>query len=806
MNPFREIHNNRIWFIINATGLCAAMACIILVSLFVRRELSFDRFHSKAGQIYRLTMNTNTGATAMHAARVQGNWPAEMARTYPEILKMARLIPSRRPVIRIGDNVFMSEKVFATDSTFFEVFDFKVLAGNIKKSFRNPRGAFITRSIAEKYFGSTDVLGKEINILWHQDSQPYPYIIEGVMEDMPENSHFHADILVASPKQSDEGTWAFTYFLMKKGADIKNIEQKVRQKWIKEAKNNEPVPFIELQKLTDIHLHSHLTREIEQNGDMRSLILLLSGAFIVLLITLVNYLNLNRVQFIRKLKTYKVKLINGATKLHLSREIIANSLYTSVFSALVALLIVYELNAALGLNLLTGKAGFITLIILGFILLLSALSVVPLITSAVSTDIAMKQKLGGLYTFPLVLQFCLAIIAIASTFILSRQIAYINNLHPASQNDNMMVIRYNRWDASRQYDVFKSELIKKTPILDVTCALEEPGGDINDGFLFEMEGVQNNDNQPLNIFTVDSNFFSFFNIHPLAGTTDFGSIPGIQWEQEALEANMYKENKIFPEKVAQFEKSLSKFRGKYVLNMSALKLLGISKPEDAVGKRFRLKFWIPYLTPEGEIIGVVPDFHYTEIHKPERPLVIFANKSFSSNFIISFDSAHQKEALATVNSVWKKMFPGLPLEYTFISDSYRSIYSVEYNQSRVLSLFTIISVILSALGVFAVASFNIQQRTKEIGIRKVNGAKISDVLLMLNKSYIKWMSIAFAAAVPVTYFAMTKWLENFAYKTPLSWWIFALAGFLALVIALLTVSWQSWRAATRNPVEALRYE
>ncbi|HNX44105.1 MAG TPA: ABC transporter permease, partial [Bacteroidales bacterium] len=186
--------------------------------------------------------------------------------------------------------------------------------------------------------------------------------------------------------------------------------------------------------------------------------------------------------------------------------------------------------------------------------------------------------------------------------------------------------------------------------------------------------------------------------------------------------------------------------------------------------------------------------------------VIFANKSFSSNFIISFDSAHQKEALATVNSVWKKMFPGLPLEYTFISDSYRSIYSVEYNQSRVLSLFTIISVILSALGVFAVASFNIQQRTKEIGIRKVNGAKISDVLLMLNKSYIKWMSIAFAAAVPVTYFAMTKWLENFAYKTPLSWWIFALAGFLALVIALLTVSWQSWRAATRNPVEALRYE
>jgi putative ABC transport system permease protein len=806
MSPIRELKNNWLWHVINAIGLCAALACIIMVSLYVRRELSFDRFHRHADRIYRVTMNTNTGATSMHAARVQGSWPAEMARTYPEIQEMARLIPTRRPIIRIGENIFTSEKVFATDSTFFHVFDFKVIAGDVKNSFRNPNCTYITRSIAEKYFHSTDVLGREINILWQQDQQPVPFVVEGVMEDMPENSHFHADILVTGPKQKDDGTWAFTYFLMKQGADVRKIEQKVRQKWVKEIKNGDPVPFIQFQKLTDIHLHSHLTREIERNNDIRSIVLLLSGTFIVLLITLVNYLNLSRVLFLRRLKSYKVKLINGATKLHLSRELIINSLFSSLFSVAVALLICHRLDMSLGLNLLDGKIYFIAAIILGYILLLAALSLIPLFTSKVSMDIAMKQKLGGLYTYPLVLQFCLAIIAIAATFVLSKQIAHINNLHPASQNSNMLVIRYNRWDVSKQYDILKSELLKNPDITDVTCALEEPGGDINDSSPVEMEGIPVNDKQPLNIFTVDTNFFTFLNIKPLAGTTKFGDIPGAEWEQEAIEINMYKEYNLLPEKVAAFEKTLESRKGKYILNMSALRLLGISNPEEAIGKKFRLKFFIPCLTPDGEVIGVVPDFHYTDMHKLERPLVIFANKSFSSNFIISFVPARQKEALATINGVWKKLFPEFPLEYSYINDSYRGVYTMEYNQSRVLSLFALISILLSALGIFAIASFNIQQRTKEIGIRKVNGAKIGDVLMMLNGTYIRWMGIAFLIAVPVTYYAMNKWLENFAYKTALSWWIFALAGLLALIVALLTISWQSWRAATRNPVEALRYE
>jgi len=561
MNPIKEIKNNWQWFIINAVGLCAAITCVILVSLYVRREMSFDKFHAKAENIYRVTMNTNTGPTSMHAARVQGKWPAQMAAEYPEIKKMVRLIPTRRPIIRIGENMFTSEKVFATDSTFFEVFDFKVLAGDVKNSFKNPKSVYITRSIAEKYFHSTDVLGKEINILWQREQQSRPFIVEGVMEDMPENSHFHTDILVAAPKQSEDGMWAFTYFLMNKGADVKKIEQKVRQKWVKEANDSNPVAYIRFQKLTDIHLQSHLTREIEQNNDRRSIILLLSGACIVLLVSLVNYLNLSRLFFLRKLKTYKVKLINGATRFHICRELITNSLFISVFSAIAALLIARQFDLTLGMNLLDSEIPLVVAIILGFILLLVILSVIPLFTAKLSMDIAMKQKLGNLSTYPLVVQFCLAIIAIAASVVLSKQIAYISNLHPASQNSNILVIRYNRWDASKQYDILKSELLKNPDIVDVTCALEEPGGDINDSSPVEIEGLPPNDNQPLNIFTVDSNFFTFLNIKPVAGTTNFGDIPEAAWEQEASEISAYKDLKYFLIKLLHSKNRVDTLKG-----------------------------------------------------------------------------------------------------------------------------------------------------------------------------------------------------------------------------------------------------
>jgi putative ABC transport system permease protein len=237
-----------------------------------------------------------------------------------------------------------------------------------------------------------------------------------------------------------------------------------------------------------------------------------------------------------------------------------------------------------------------------------------------------------------------------------------------------------------------------------------------------------------------------------------------------------------------------------------LKLIGVSNPEDAIGKRFRLNFFLPDLFPEGEVVGVVPDFHYTNLYSEEKPLAIAPRKMFNYCFIIGIDPTQREKAIATINSTWQKINPDFPLQYEYLNDSYQKVYAGEYAQSRVLSLFAIVSVILSSLGIFALSTFNLQRRVKEIGIRKVNGARVSEVLVMLNKGLVKWVAFAFVISTPMAWYAMHKWLENFAYKTDLSWWIFAGTGILVLLIALITVSFQSWRAATRNPVEALRYE
>jgi putative ABC transport system permease protein len=563
-----------------------------------------------------------------------------------------------------------------------------------------------------------------------------------------------------------------------------------------------------LQKLTDIHLFSQKTVEMEKNGDIRSIILLVSCTVLILFIAFINYLNLSRVQLITRMKSVKIKLINGASKWIIGCEIVNESLFLSVFSILLGLFIADWLGESLKISVLqSGRIFGIAILCLGFIVSITLLAVFPLYSSKIIADIKMTNKQESMYSFPLVVQFTLAIVAIASTLVLNRQIDFINSKHPASQNANMLVIADNPWQSVQRYDLFKTELLKNSSITNVTAAMEEPGGDILDAVAFEMEGVGKKPGQSINIFTTDSNFFSSLGIHSLAGTTELGSTPSQQWESDAVDlSNLRQSSSADKQKLADLERKVGNYREKYILNQSALRLLGINKPEDAIGKRFRLNFFLPDLFPEGEIAGVVPDFHYTDLHSPEKPLAIVPRKMFNYCFIISINPVQRGKAINTIASTWQKINPEFPFQYGYITDSYRKVYAGEYAQTHVLSLFALISIILSSLGIFAMAAFSMQYRVKEIGIRKINGATITEILTILNKSFVRWIAIAFIIATPIAWLAMHKWLENFAYKTELSWWIFALAGLLVLGIALLTVSWLSLRAATRNPVDTLRYE
>jgi putative ABC transport system permease protein len=322
-----------------------------------------------------------------------------------------------------------------------------------------------------------------------------------------------------------------------------------------------------------------------------------------------------------------------------------------------------------------------------------------------------------------------------------------------------------------------------------------------------MEGIEKKPGQTLNILTTDAGFFATLGIKPIAGTTDVGNIPSQQWESDALAlSNVRGSANPDQRTLEELQKRVGVYREKYILNQSALNLLGNSNPQDAIGKRFRLTFFMDDLFPEGEIVGVVPDFHYTNLHNEEKPLVIIAKKMFCSCFIIGINPAQRNSSITTIESAWNKVNPEYPFQYEYLTDSYRKVYKQEYWQTRVISMFALISILISTLGMFALAAFTMQKRVKEIGIRKINGARVWEVMMMLNREFLKWVSIGFIIATPVSWYAMHKWLESFAYKAPLSWWIFALAGLISFVIALITVSWLSWRAATRNPAECLRYE
>tara|TARA_R110002050_G_scaffold2603_6_gene14877 strand:+ start:24761 stop:27178 length:2418 start_codon:yes stop_codon:yes gene_type:complete len=805
MKLLRKLNANWQWLSINILGLALAFACVTMVFSYTVNELSYDQFHSKSDRIYRATISTQ-GSSLQHPARVWGEWVPQLVFDYPAIENLVRMVPFKKGIVQIGEERFYSDNLFRVDSSFFQIYDFKLLSGDRTNVLNKPAQVVISQSMAQKYFGRLDVLGEQIEITHQQVNNAQSYTIVGVMEDFPANSHFHADALTTIPDMQFNNSWGYTYYLLKEGTNVEELRQAIQTKLNTDLEANDLEKTLHFQKLSDIHLYSHKTREIETNGDFRSIILLASGAIMILIIALINFLNLSRVQFIASIKSIKIKMIHGATKKQLANEIMLESLIVSGAAIGLGLILSYKLGVYLQVDSLSSLGSILFFSIL-FILSIALLAAYPLLSSNIVSDAQVKSSRSALYTFPLVMQFTLAVIAIAGAIVLQRQMNFITEQHPQAKNENIVVIERNPWAVVQRFEQLKNELISDPSIENITGAMEEPGGDVLDNFFFEMEGVDPLENQTIYILTTDSNFFTAMGIEALAGSVDLGYTPNQQWESNATElSSMIQQENFDQVKAEELLTSLGDYREKYILNESALKMLGINNPQDAIGKGFHLRFHLPYVFPEGEVVAVVPDFHYTNLHHAERPMVMVARQMFSHNFLIQIDSNRRGEALAAISKSWKKVNPDFPLEYSFITDSYAKVYATEYAQSKVLSLFALISVVLSALGTYAIAAFSMQRRVKEIGIRKVNGASTAEIMTMLNRKFLIWVSLAFVIATPIAWYAMRRWLENFAYQTDLSWWIFALAGLIALCIALLTVSIQSYLVATRNPVESLRYE
>jgi putative ABC transport system permease protein len=401
----------------------------------------------------------------------------------------------------------------------------------------------------------------------------------------------------------------------------------------------------------------------------------------------------------------------------------------------------------------------------------------------------------------------LSIAPIITTIVLHKQIDLVNDLHPGDEKSSIVIMQDVPFHMIQKYEILKESCLKHPEIRNISSAFYKPGLNMAYAYPVEMEGIDPTEEKKLSMFSIESDFFKLFNIKPLAGSLEMGITSSIGWERLAIAINPGNPNwKATLKEFEKYTKEHPGFQEKYILNQSALKVLGIKNPQDAIGKSFKFKFESAEMFQKGKVIAVIGDLHYGDMFSKEKPIVMAAKKMFNSTFIAKIDPNRKADALQVLTKEWQILAPDHPIKYEFVDDLYEQIYFNQYKEMRALTLFSILSIILSVLGMYALSSFSIQHKTKEIGIRKANGSTSLEILMLLIKEYTQWVIVAFLIACPIAYYIARDWLSNFAYRIELSWWIFALSGVMALIIAILTVSWQTWKAATQNPVEALKYE
>jgi len=812
-----QILKNKKWYAINTLGIGLAFAVTLIIFTHAQKELSYDNFHSKADNIYRIKLENEELYEDMSPIEISGQLSLPLYDNFPEIKNVARLLTSQNAIITANRNTFSSKHIFHTSSQFFKVFDFKLISSDRETLFNQPNQVAISKKTALAYFGTIDAIGKKIEIKEQYSPQIINYTVAAIMADFPKNSHFQADLLLSLTDKQDrerqEAKWnsGINYILTQKGTQISSLIKSIDTYWEKNCKiiDEAPAPKAELVFLRDIHLYSHEVDELGVNGSMTSLIILIIGALIVFLIAFINYTNLNYVQFITDLKDYKIRMINGASYSDLAKIIFTRSLIPTSLAILLGGLLAYNFDSLSGFSFNLDISGYnMFWIAFIFYMIFASASLLPLVTTKISKDLARSPYQGSKkFVASLLFQFMLSIAAIITTIVLHKQIDLVNDLHPGDEKSSIVIMQEVPFRMISRYEILKEAFLQHPEIKHVSAAFYKPGMNMPYAFPIEMEGLDPSEEIKLSAFSVDRDFFKLFNIEPIAGSLDMSITSSVEWERIALAINnMNKGSEGRLERLNEYNRTHAGFQEQYVLNKSALKVLGITNPQDAIGKSFRFNFMAPEMFKKGTVIAVIGDLHYGDMFVKEKPMVLVAKKMFNSTFIAKIDPNRKAEAIQVLKKEWDVLSPDNPFKYEFVDDLYEQIYFNQYKEMRALTLFSILSIILSILGMFALSSFSIQHKTKEIGIRKANGSTSLEILILLIKEYTQWVIVAFLIACPIAYYIARDWLSNFAYRIELSWWIFAVSGVMALIIAVLTVSWQTWKAATQNPVEALKYE
>lgn len=811
---FRTLSKQRFYSAINIAGLALGIGSCLLIMLYIQHEISYDRYHTKADRIYRVNGEIKFGGNHYRLAVAPAPMAEVLIEEYPEIENAVRFRNKGSYLVKRenAQESFREHRVKWCDNSFFQIFSVPVLKGDANTALKEPNSVAISKLMAEKYFKNEEAIGQSLIL----DNDKTPCRVTAVYEDMPDNGHLRFDILISMAGLDEAKSTMFlsnnfnTYILLREGADAKQFERKLPQIVLKYAGPQAAAIFggdftmekfladgnkleYTLMPLTDIHLHSDLTAELSTNSDITYVYLFGAVAVFILAIACINFMNLSTARSANRAKEVGVRKVLGSMRSHLVRQFLTESILLSISAFVLALGIAYlalpffNSISQLELTLPFDNGLFYGFLFAGAILVgclaglypsffLSAFEPVKVLKGQLSLGSKSSLVRGALVVF----QFSISIFLIIGTVTVNRQLNYIQNKKVGFNKDQVVMVN----DVSAlgdQSEAFKNEILKNSFITHGTISGYIPvnGGWRNDSSYWPEGSEPTGENLVgLQCWYVDNDYLTTMGMNVILGrnfSKDFPSdSSAVVLNQTAVKHFHFEENTI----------------GRKISTFDVKDAGGTPDPKS-------LRTWT--------VVGVVEDFHFESLKQNITPLAFFLGESpgYAS---FRFEAKNTQDVIDALEKTWKRLAPGQPFQYSFLDESFGRMYASEQRLGKIFAGFTSLAIVIACLGLFALTAFTAEQRTKEIGIRKVLGASVSSIVILLSREFGKLILIAFILAAPLAWFAVDWWLNNYTYKVSVGIFVYLIAGVFAFLVAWLTMGYQSIKAATANPVNSLRSE
>jgi putative ABC transport system permease protein len=795
---FRSLLKNKGFSFINIFGLAIGITCSLLIFLFVQNELSYDKFHHQPENVYRVVKDfINDDGSRIPDATTPAALAPAMQREIPEVASITRMRPNwgRTYLVKYKDKKITEEKIIGVDSSFFDVFSFPFIKGDPKTVFKDVNSIALTETTAKKYFGKEAPIGKTINVDAFGDM-----LVTGIIKDPPANAHFHFDLLVSFRKQPGiitlDNNWQgyndYTYVRTKPGTNAEGFVKKIQTLYNKSVEKK--ISEFYVQPLTEIHLTSNLKWELEPNGNKQYVsIFTLIGIFIII-IAAINYINLATAKASARAKEIGVRKVIGALRQSLISQFLIESMITCVVASVIAIGLAWLLLPAV--NKLTNTTLSFTLnpllllyvilatLILGFIAgIFPALYLSSFKPIAVLKGFKLNESAAlNLRKALVVVQFSISIVLIIGALVISQQMNHLMNAKLGFEKEQIVTIGNAGSLKKADRVAFRNEVGRIPGVSKVSSS----NGMLPHQFNTSMVSVKGSSTeQQLNFIFVGYDFLDVMDIKLKEGR-------GFSTNFLADSLNNGTPN-------GPLEQTI----GSVILNETAIKELGIPSP--ALGKQILWgtdKDTSYYL----KVVGVTKDFHFTTLRNPIKPFAFMVSPQANGTTIVKLSGKNIQNTISQIEKKWKQFSAERQMEYAFLDDTFSKLYQSETRFQKVFVSLVILGIIIACLGLLGLATFAAQERVKEIGIRKVLGASVSGIVALLSRDFLKLVLIAFVIAFPVGWYAVTEWLQDFAYRVDVKWWVFFVAAIIAVLIAFLTISFQTIKAALSNPVKNLRSE